>query len=65
MRYTEQPDTTKKLVFEIILLLCNHLLTIENTNNLLFWCRFLNKLEPWHIVYILKQKQNTLTNFLG
>ena len=65
MRYTEQPDTTKKLVFEIILLLCNHLLTIENTNNLLFWCRFLNKLEPWHIVYILNQKQNTLTNFLG
>ena len=31
--------------------------TIDNANNLVFWCRFLNKLEPW---YIMQQQQNTL-----
>ena len=30
-------------------------LYIDNASNLVFWCRFLNKLEPWHIVYILQQ----------
>ena len=33
---------------------------IDNANNLVFWFRFLNKLEPWHIVYIMQQQQNTL-----
>ena len=28
---------------------------IDNANNLVFWFRFLNKLEPWHIVYIMQQ----------
>ena len=28
---------------------------IDNANNLVFWCHFLNKLEPWHIVYIMQQ----------
>ena len=28
---------------------------IDNANNLVFWCRFLNKLDPWHIVYIIQQ----------
>ena len=27
----------------------------DNANNLVFWRRFLNKLEPWHTVYIMKQ----------
>ena len=26
---------------------------IDNTNNLVFWCRFLSKLEPWYAVYIM------------
>ena len=26
-----------------------------SANNLVFWCRFLNKLERWHIVYIMQQ----------
>ena len=45
---------------------------IDTVSNLVFWIRFLNKLEPWHNVYIIKQYQNTLTlilltdsNFLG
>ena len=29
--------------------------TIDNANNLIFWCHFLNKLKPWHIVYIMHQ----------
>ena len=29
-------------------------------NNLVFWCRFLNKLEPWYTVNIMQHKQNTL-----
>ena len=33
---------------------------IDNTNNLVFWWCYLNNLEPWHIVYIMQQKQNTL-----
>ena len=28
---------------------------IDNANNLVFWCRFLNKLEPWYAVYIMQQ----------
>ena len=28
---------------------------IDNANNLVFWCHFLNKLEPWHDVYIMQQ----------
>ena len=28
---------------------------IENANNLVFWCRFLNKLEPWYAAYIMQQ----------
>ena len=28
---------------------------LDNANNLVFWCRFLNKLEPWHTVYIMQQ----------
>ena len=28
---------------------------IDNTKNLIFWCRFLNKLEPSHTVYIMQQ----------
>ena len=28
---------------------------IDNANNLVFWCLFLNKLEPWHTVYIMQQ----------
>ena len=28
---------------------------IDNTNNLVFWCCFSNKLEPLHIVYIMQQ----------
>ena len=46
--------------------------SIDNANNLVFWCRFLNRLEPWYTVYIMQQLQNTLiltwltdTNFLG
>ena len=27
----------------------------HNTINLVMWYRFLNKFEPWHIVYILQQ----------
>ena len=30
-------------------------LFIDNANNLVFWCRFLNKLEPWYAVYIMQQ----------
>ena len=30
-------------------------LEIDNANNLVFWCRFLNKLEPWYAVYIMQQ----------
>ena len=33
---------------------------IDNANNLVFWCRFLNKLEPWYTVNIMQHKQNTL-----
>ena len=29
--------------------------TLDNANNVVFWCRFLNKLESWHIVYIMQQ----------
>ena len=32
-----------------------HCIPIDNANNLVFWCRFLNKLEPWHTVYIMQQ----------
>ena len=28
---------------------------IDNASNLVFWCHFLNKLEPWYAVYILQQ----------
>ena len=35
-------------------------LTIDATSNLVFWSRLVNKLEPWHNVYIIQQKQNTL-----
>ena len=28
---------------------------IDNANNLVFWCRFLNKLQPWYTVYIMQQ----------
>ena len=27
----------------------------DNANNLVFWCRFLNKLKPWYAVYIMQQ----------
>ena len=30
-------------------------LFIDNANNFVFWCHFLNKLVPWHIVYIMQQ----------
>ena len=30
-------------------------LTIDNATNLVFWCHFLNKLEPWYAVYIMQQ----------
>ena len=28
---------------------------LYNANNLVFWCRFLNNLEPWHTVYVMQQ----------
>ena len=28
---------------------------IDTVSNLVFWIRFLNKLEPWHNVYIIEQ----------
>ena len=28
---------------------------IDNANNLVFWCRFLNKLEPLYADYIMQQ----------
>ena len=28
---------------------------IDTVGNLVFWSRFVNKLEPWHIVYIMQQ----------
>ena len=28
---------------------------IDTVSNLVFWSRFLNKLAPWHIVYIMQQ----------
>ena len=27
----------------------------DTVSNLVFWSRFVNKLEPWHIVYIMQQ----------
>ena len=33
------------------------LFAIDNANNLVFWCQFLNKLEPWHTVYIMQQNK--------
>ena len=35
-------------------------LTIDTVSNLVFWTCLVNKLELWHIVYIMQQKQNTL-----
>ena len=29
--------------------------TIDTVSNLVFWSRFVNKLELWHIVYIMQQ----------
>ena len=29
--------------------------SLDNANNLVFWCRFLNKSEPWPTVYIMQQ----------
>ena len=71
---TKVPWNQKQLLYQLC---SNHppslmFHLIDNANNLIFWCRFLNKIEPWHIVYIMQQKQNTLTltwltdtNFLG
>ena len=28
---------------------------IDDANNLVFSCRFLNKFEPWYAVYIMQQ----------
>ena len=28
--------------------------SMDNANNLVFWCRFLNKLEPRYAVYIMQ-----------
>ena len=28
---------------------------IDTVSNLVFWSCFVNKLEPWHIVYIMQQ----------
>ena len=28
---------------------------IDTVSNLVFWSRLVNKLEPWHIVYIMQQ----------
>ena len=39
-----------------VVLLLNKLVgaqIIDNANNLVFWCRFLNK--PWYAVYIMQQ----------
>ena len=38
-------------IFNFVLL--TSLLSIDNANNLIFWCHLLNKLEPWHIAYIM------------
>ena len=28
---------------------------IDTVSNIVFWSRFVNKLEPWHIVYVMQQ----------
>ena len=50
---SEANDLALRLAAWAFLLSLNGI--IDTVSNLVFWSRFVNKLEPWHIVYIMQQ----------